>query len=78
VIIALIIGFLVVACAGVTGYLRGRKAAAAVLGVGAALLVVVAVASGRDAAHAFMGGSLVGLPVLIGAFVARDRRERAA
>ncbi len=48
------------------------------LGVGAVVLVVVAATLGREAVSNFMGGTLLGLPVMSGALVAMERRERNA
>ena len=70
------LGFLAAGCAGVAVHFRGRGAGATVLGVGAVVLVVVAATLGREAVSDFMVGTLLGLPTMIGALAAKERRER--
>jgi len=77
-VFALVLGFLVVTGGGVVFSYRGRRTATLGLTAGAAVgLVVVALSVGREGVSQFMVGTLVGLPVLIAAIAARDRRERA-
>jgi hypothetical protein len=49
-----------------------------VLAVGAVVLVLVAATLGREAVSEFMVGTLLGLPAMSGALVAKERRERNA
>jgi hypothetical protein len=72
------LGFLVTGCAGVAVHLRGRGAGTGVLAVGAVVLVLVAATLGREAVSEFMVGTLLGMPAMSGALVAKERRERNA
>ena len=76
--ISLILGFLVVVLVGIVAYLRGRRVAAGVLALWVVAAVIAGTTFGREAVGGFMVGSLAGLPVIIGALVARDRRGRAS
>ena len=75
-ILALILGILVTAAAGLFGYLRGRISAVIVLVLGLVGAIAMVTAFGRDAFTGYSLGSLIGLPVLVWGLRARDKRKR--
>lgn len=77
-VIALCLGFAVVAITGGVFLAKGRRPAAVTLAAaGLAGLLLVVLVAGRPGVHQFMLGVLIGLPVLIGSAWTRERNERA-
>ena len=77
--ISLLLGFGAVSLGAATVLCRGRSAGAVLLGAAGAMGVVAAVvAAGREGLHDLVLGALLGLPVLIGCIIKRDRAQESS
>ena len=75
-VISLLLGFGAVSLGAASVLRRGRSAGALLLGAAGALgLVAAVVAAGREGLHDLALGALLGLPVLIGCIIKRDRAQ---